>query len=230
MANKSKFMKKFLALLLFAGFSIDSGVAQTEDQLLKRFVPIFPETTGWDNFVDAFTPKDRTWGIGYGYSQSFPLTLAGNFTISCFSAALEVGVNMDREKYMSQQLNPLFCLSVAPGLYFKYFSVNCGVGCLFSNVRQTSSVTETVGENSSMTFEGDDISGSIIVDSNAHIKYDLFFSDWKCHFILSPSITGYIPICSEDYYITLNVGYNYIPKFRDLNGWLIGVGFQCVIW
>ena len=43
MANKSKFMKKFLALLLFAGFSIDSGVAQTEDQLLKRFVPIFPE-------------------------------------------------------------------------------------------------------------------------------------------------------------------------------------------
>ena len=78
-------MKKFLALLLFAGFSIDSGVAQTEDQLLKRFVPIFPETAGWDNFVDAFTPKDRTWGIGYGYSQSFPLTLAGNFTISCFS-------------------------------------------------------------------------------------------------------------------------------------------------
>ena len=43
---------------------------------------------------------------------------------------------------------------------------------------------------------------------------------------VKPSLTGYIPISDGDWYITLSAGYNICPKFKDLNGFTFGAGFQ----
>lgn len=58
-----------------------------------------PKKTPWEKFVDAFTPEDQTWGLGYSYSQNFPLTLSANYTYSCLSVAAEFGLNFDGKKY-----------------------------------------------------------------------------------------------------------------------------------
>lgn len=151
---------------------------------------------------------DDTWGIGYNYSKHFPLALNANYTTSYLSIGAELGVNMDKKKIIrseSETDDPIMYFSVAPGFYCKYFSINCGVGGLIASNSKSS--TNTIGT--------EDTSVSWSIDSKGG----------KIGLLLKPSIVGYIPI-SDGNYITLNVGYLYMPKFKDLNGFSFGVGFQ----
>ena len=179
-----------------------------------------------DDFVDAFTPKDQTWGVGYSYSQHFPLGLSVNYTYSCLSVVAELGVNLDGEKYIVNLYNPSGYLTISPGFYCRFLSINCGVGIVASSYMKT----KTWGGNYSEEFGGESEDGSVSVGGSVNITTSgsTSTSAAKCNFILKPSFIGYIPICDEDYYITINVGYNYIPKFKELNGWSFGVGFQWV--
>ena len=183
-----------------------------------------------DDFVDAFTPEDQTWGLGYSYSQTFPLSLSLNLTSYCFSLATEFGFNLDGKKYTTKynlddkkyttkEYNPTGYWIVSPGFYCRFLSINCGVGYMINNYSETQTKTEN--------FSGESEDGSTSV--NGSISITTGYSTTKVNFMLKPSITGYIPISGEDYYITINAGYNYIPKFKELNGWSFGIGFQWVI-
>ena len=88
--------------------------AQTIKELEGRYSPSTSNSgytrtyhrSGWDDFVDAFTPEDQTWGLGYSYSQHFPLTLSANYTYSCLSLSTELGINLDGKKYTTKEYNP----------------------------------------------------------------------------------------------------------------------------
>lgn len=213
--------------------------AQTIKELEGRYTPSTSNSgytrtyhrSGWDDFVDAFTPEDQTWGLGYSYSQTFPLSLSLNYNTSyCLSVSTEYGFNLDGKiyttvytldgkKYTKKEYNPSGYWVVSPGFYCRFLSINCGVGFMTSNYSETQTNTEN--------FSGESEDGSTSVEGS--ISTTTSISVTKFDFMLKPSITGYIPICGEDYYITVNAGYNYIPKFKELNGWSFGVGFQWVI-
>lgn len=178
--------------------------------------------SGWDIFIDAFTPEDQTWGLGYNYSQHFPLALSVNYTYSCLSVVAELGINLDGEKYTANLYNPIGYLTISPGFYCRFLSINCGVGIMASSYTKT----KTWGDSYSEEFGGESEDGSVNITTSGSISTSAI----KCNFILKPSITGYIPISDGDFYIIINAGYNYIPKFKELNGWSFGIGFQWTIY
>lgn len=205
-----------LFILCATLISVNVLNAQTIKELEGRYTP---PRSGWEKFVDTFSPlvdtfspEDDTWGLGYGYTQHFPLALSANYTHSCISIATEFGFNLDSKKYV--EYNPSAYFVVSPGLYLRFLSINCGAGVMASDY------TKTTYEEHTENFGG--ITQTTTTSTS--------ISQTKYHFMLKPSITGYIPISDEDYYITINAGYNYIPKFKELNGWSFGIGFQWVIW
>lgn len=231
MDTKFSNMKKLFILCAIL-FSTNILNAQTIEELEGRYSSPFSNSRhirnriGWDDFVDAFEPEDETWGLGYSYSQQFPLTLSANYTYSCLSVATEFGLNLDGKKYTTNEYNPIGYLVVSPGFYCRFLSINCGIG--FMSSRYTKTTTYSYTED----FTGESEDGSTTVDGSITIStsYTFSISATKFDFLLKPSINGYIPISDEEFYITINAGYNYIPKFKELNGWSFGVGFQWVIW
>lgn len=180
------------------------------------------------SFIDVFTPEDQTWGLGYSYSEYFPLTLTANYTYSCLSVGAEMGYDFNEKEYKENKYNPIGYFAVSPGFYCRFLSINCGVGVLFNSYMKTRSWNDSYTDE----FGGGNDDGSITVGGSTSITTSgsISTSAYKCYFMLKPSITGYIPIGGEDYYITINAGYNYLPKFKELNGWSFGIGFQWVIW
>lgn len=93
---------------------------------------------------------------------------------------------------------------VSPGLYIKYLSINYGLGYLF-NVHYLYHPSLTTNDVPQKDGNKSAIGGNF------------------CH---KPSITGYIPINDGDYYITINIGYIFLPRFKNLEGLSCGIGFQ----
>lgn len=147
-------------------------------------------------------PEDNIFGLGYNYSKVFPL----GFTIASTSwkylyGAVNVGFNFNGENYAnsSEEINPSMFFSVEPGFRMKYFVVSCGVGWLKGKSTYVSKIED-----------GNPVGWSI------ENKFRMF---------LQPSVKGFIPICDEAFYLSLNVGYNIVPGFKNLNGLELGVGF-----
>lgn len=202
---------------------------QTIIELEGRYQPssrIIHKKTPWEKFVDTFTPEDETWGISSSYSKQFPITIAANRTWSVFSLGCEIGVDLKGDRYINEQYNPVCYFNISPGAYFKYISINCGIGSLLSSYEKVSTLIK--GDSYTDSFEGESDDGCISVNGSVTI-ITISQTKTKWDFVFKPSITGYIPICDEYYYITINAGYNYIPKFKELNGWSFGIGFQWVI-
>lgn len=229
-------MKRFFTYLLLL-FLYPTISAQTVSELEARFKPeqtintfyndgAYEWRTIWDNIgffisdvVYELTPESQTTGFSYQFSDNFPISLSANYTYSVLSISGEIGINMDKNKYLNNTYNPLGYYLVSPGLYFRYFSINYGVGSMFGLYEET-----IKGDNYEITDDEGNVSIQITT-GNRHIV------EWgDAYLLFKPSITGYIPISGEDYYITINAGYNYIPKFKELNGWSFGIGFQWVIW
>lgn len=167
---------------------------------------------------------DDTWGIAYSYSPHFPLTLSANWTWSYFQIGGELGFNLSGKRYdwdTNATAQPIGYFMAQPGFYCKFFSVQCGVGALFDIRRETS---EEPGETTIIT----QINGQ----SNTSVSQSSYsVEQTRCgvNLCIKPSITGFIPISDGDYYITINAGYIFVPKLKDLNGFTVGVGFQITI-
>lgn len=240
MDTKLKKMNKLFILCAIL-FIFNDIKAQTVKELEGRYTPStndYPPSmfnsrldrsysSIWNDFVDTFTPEEQTFGVGYNYSELFPLTLSANYTYHCLSVAAEIGANLKGKKYTINQYDPLGYLTVSPGLYCRYLSINCGIGFLVSNYTKI----ETWGNSHTEESSGGNDDGSVSHNSSSTtiISGSTSTETNKYHLIIKPSITGYIPISDECYYITINVGYNFLPKFKELNGWSFGMGFQWVI-
>lgn len=171
-------------------------IKEQEKKRIDSYSSMHKKKIDWD--ID-----DDNWGLSYSYSPHFPLSFSANYTTSYFSMFGEIGVACTGKKYEIKEGNkdmPILYLMVSPGFYIKYLSINYGIGFLF-NVQDYPSLTI----------------------NNVLQKYDKTISGNFCH---KPSITGYIPINDGDNYITLNIGYIFLPKFKELEGFTCGIGFQ----
>lgn len=256
MDTKFKNMNKLFILCTIC-FSVNILNAQTIKELTGRHTTRIVNTgndvksdnsgsnqkKSGDDFIETFTPEDQTFGFSYNYSQHFPLTLSANYTYSCWSIAGELGLNLDGKKYTTNSVglgtdlevknsdirhyNPIGFLIVSPGFYCRFLSINCGIGFIANSYNYSYTKVKNSSEIVNVTVNGSAIvNGSVTTTSDS-----CHYNGTKCDYrlILKPSITGYIPISDEKYYITINAGYNYVPKFKELSGWSFGVGFQWVI-
>lgn len=204
-------MKKlFVLLALLVSININ---AQTIGELESRYVsstpistPISTPSSWWDEIIEAISPAEATTGHGLSYSPRFPLTLISNRTAYWVSIGTELGFNLDRKKYTESQFNPFVYGMISPGVCCKFLSINCGIGLIYGKVEKTTT--------HSGSLNGTDFSTEIVTDE---LRFPL---------IIKPSITGLIPISEEVLYLTINAGYNHVPKFDALNGWAFGIGLQ----
>ncbi len=161
-------------------------------------------------------------GGRYVYSKHFPIGFGMVLGESHFSFGLDFGINIDKKKiYPSDNeiVDPKFYANINPGFVYKFFSINCGIGAMIHDYEKTT-VTTTTGESSSGNNGGySSASSSVSVTETEQMSF-------KASFLLKPSIEGRIPICGGKRVITLNVGYLFIPKYKDLNGLTFGIGFQ----
>lgn len=164
--------------------------------------------TIWDEIPDM-----QSWGVGYSYNETYPLTLQANYQVSYFSCALDLGfgfANNPQYETPNKTLKTNFQATLSPGVYLKYVSVNFGVGAVFAQTESNHSalVTDkTTGTASSVNISTSE-------------------STTTARLLLKPSLTGYIPVDDDDHFITVSVGYNFAPNFKDINGFVFGVGFQ----
>lgn len=210
-------------------FSIGS-YAQSLNELKSR-----PKTTASERVPKTYSYHnsyswdidDDTWGVGYNYSSGFPVGISANYTTSYFYIGGEFGVNFKKKQYILKETqrekkvgDPIFYLSVNPGLYVKYLSLSCGVGLLFD------SREETIGQNSSSSGSFEYENGTISGSTSVEVSTSASATTTGMSLYIKPCLTGYVPISDGDWYITLSVGYNICPKFKDLNGVSFGAGIQ----
>lgn len=144
-------------------------------------------------------PRGITWWGGYNYSKYFPVGMSVNYTRSYLSIGVELGGNIDKDKYYFNDVyykDPFGYALITPGLYFAGgLSINCGVGLLMSDKMNILS-----------SISGNEISKS----------YD---------FMLKPSVK-YLLFSFGNYGVTIGIGYNICPNFKDLNGFDFCLGFR----
>lgn len=170
--------------------------------------PTMPKPKTRIDWEDVFYPYDSSVAFGYTYSKYFPLSVQATYTVSFFSTGAEIGYNLDKKQYAlnaSNTINPQITLLYTLGGCFRHISANCGLGVI-------------LGNNTKKTFSQTD-TGTFSYSSTKQ----------KAFFTVRPSLTGHIPISDDEYYITVNVGYNFVPKCKMFNGPSFGIGFQFVL-
>lgn len=236
-------MKKELLIILMSMFALNLS-AQSVESLAGKSKTTQKEKDDAakakaDNSITTYNGEIRhrgidwdvdyiTLGLAYNYSKHFPLTINANCTISYFSIIGELGANMGYDQICRSKIetstysemetdSPLFYISLHPGFYYRYFSVNFGIGALLvENTKSWSSSLTIISEdNNSFSYENH-------VTTGTHTENKAFL-------VMKPSLIGYIPVIEDDCFITLSVGYSYLPKFQELNGISFGVGFQKII-
>lgn len=231
-------MKRFLLRVLLFLFVVEYASAQSIEELNSRRIKERKQSS----YTSAYTSRhsrsidwdvdDDTWGLAYTYSPHFPLSISANGTWSYFQLGGEFGLTLSGKEFDWKEnttAKPIGYLMASPGFYCKFLSVQCGVGALFdirketnistgTNISQTTSIT--IGSSTSISSYSDESNYQYSSYETSKLGFNLCFK---------PSVTGYIPIEDGDYYITINAGYLFVPKLKDLNGFTVGVGFQITI-
>ena len=103
----------------------------------------------------------------------------------------------------SEYINPMFQISISPGLNLKHFAIECGLGVFIcENLKMTDKLTSSPY-------------------SYFHEQYEIT-NTTKSYFFARPTIVGYIPAGNKG--ISVSLGYNICPNATPLNGFVFGVG------
>lgn len=217
-------MNKLIRILLAIFFMVSSlamygqdnpTIKDMESQIEKEYRNRIGNASngGYPTNMFEDIPDMMSWGIGYSYNKTYPITLQANYQVSYFSCGLDLGIGFNKNPQYntpSKTLKTNFQATLSPGVYLKYVSVNFGVGCAFATTEtNVITITDVSSGNSS---------------ASASVSYSATTITGRL--LLKPSITGYIPVDDDDHFITVSVGYNYAPNFKAINGFAFGVGFQ----
>lgn len=201
-------------------------------QSREKIAPPITQLTSRRRHVNPFDPtecwNDVEMSVGYKYAKQFPLALNVTFhndwSSHYYVWGLETGVNFDKHEYerikidgnmlTSRSINPKFYLSLIQGVNLRWVSFNLGVGALFS------SEDRTVSSDYTSSMESPNLS----LDNKVTVSFSA--SAPTITLLLQPSVALNIPLCEDDYYLSFNVGYNYLPWFKELNGISAGVSFS----
>lgn len=201
--------------------NIQNYVVSTNSATGKRKIDV-----DWSGLsVDEDT---QGFGLSYNYSKAFPIGASIEYTYGKFMIGLDFGINNDKDIYTTQKIDftnivdykitrgeyDLKCFVTAtPSFYLKYFSVGWGVGVAYLKGKEyTKDYNLTVYPDGTTTQGGS--SSSI--------------DDFKYKLMMRPTVKGYIP-CSENFFISLSVNYDWILGYKDKSGIGFGAGFHFII-
>lgn len=171
---------------------------------------------------------DEAYSLTYNYSKSFPVGLSFDYAWPWFRLGLDFGIDFKKDQYVIDDVNftdimnydrtkktldPKCYITVTPSLYFRYFSIGCGVGALFMTG------TEEHCYSSYASSGGTSVSGSSSLHSDCS----------KLNVMLRPVAKGYIPVSDEGLDVVVSVGYDYVFGYKEKNGLNFGVGIQFVL-
>lgn len=91
-------------------------------------------------------------------------------------------------------------MAASPGLNFKYFSVECGLGVSFCK-------------------------HLVLVDPDDNIEFQ-YTKSIKPYFMIRPTVTGYIPVDRESKFISISLGYNFVPALKQTNCFVAALGIN----
>lgn len=165
-------------------------------------------------------------GFTINHDQHFPIgaSIVGQF--SWFMCSLDVGINMDSKTYISDkaimtdilnyertksQYDPKFFMTLTPAVFFKYVSVGCGLGIVYLGGTEEHSELSTKVPSASNNLN---VTGSTNTSETSTLKL-----------MVRPQLKGYIPL-SSSCNMSLGVGYDIVPKMKELNGYSFSIGFH----
>lgn len=186
------------------------------------------EKTGKKKVLVDFSDLEDTSMLGFSinHDQHFPIGASIIGQSGWFMCSLDFGLNLDSKKYLKEKMNlnnimnysytqteydPKMFLMLTPAVFLKYISVGCGIGFVWLDSKEVTSEKKT-------TFNND---GSYSGYTGGSTSTDAA----TVEFMLRPQIKGYIPL-SSSCNMSIGVGYDIIPKIKDLNGYNFSIGFH----
>lgn len=185
-------------------------------------------TTGKKKVKVDFSDLEDTSMLGFSinHDQHFPVGASIIGQSGWFMCSLDFGINLDSKKYLIEKMDitnimnynstrteydPKMFLSLTPAVFLKYISVGCGIGFVWLDGKEETSERKT-------TFNDD---GSYSGYTGGSTSTDAA----TVELMLRPQLRGYIPL-SRSSNMSIGIGYDIIPKLKDLNGYNVSIGFH----
>lgn len=166
------------------------------------------------------------FGFTLNHDQHFPVGASLIGQSGWFMCSLDFGFNLDSKTYIVDKMeitnimnydrtkteyDPKMFLTVTPSVFLKYISVGCGVGFAWlEGKEETSSCKTTLGDDGN-------VSGLTYGSASSNVV--------AVKFMLRPQVRGYIPL-NRSCNMSIGVGYDIIPKMKNLNGYNVSIGFH----
>lgn len=178
---------------------------------------------------DDFLNRYEGIGFSYNYGKYFPVGGSFNYSFAYipFMLSVDFGVNLDGDKYIIDKVkmkdivnydrtqkifDPKFFLTVTPQFYMKYFALGCGVGILgMDGTENTNFYTTSTGSSVTSSY------GHYTTESTSVMLLKP---------MIRPVAKAFIPLNSDDLFLSVNVGYDLVFGYKEKNGINFGIGFH----
>ncbi len=107
--------------------------------------------------------------------------------------------------------SPKFQFTISPGLNFKYFSIECGLGTMLGT-EYTSYVLDAY-------LKDDGAIQSLAYKHYLNNKRD------SSYFLIRPMVTGFIPVSKRHKGFSVSFGYSFVSGASSVNNVVFGIGF-----
>lgn len=181
------------------------------------------------HFLNNFDARDTgNVGLSYTFSKySGALSWYGN--INYISLRFSMGASDTPFVYECSSIKgsiaeyrwykPTTHFLFAPGLFFNYFSIDFGLGGMFTAKVSAELPPATSSETHTTVFVGekDKKEKEIIKRDTPNMPIT--------HFMMQPRLTIHVPIYYEQFAITAHAGYIFVPDLKEMCSFVWGLGF-----
>lgn len=169
---------------------------------------------------------DFMWGlihVGFDLSTGSNLFISKAYSFSSSSAVVTVnGVPVEPTITLidsgEEKTRGVFAYTITPGLFYKYVSLDCGLGQIWTKTSRIETY-EYKYESSSSSGEGNT---SISTSSSNRIEKKLVETN-NSFFVFKPGVSGVIGD-TDVFAVVLSARYRICPKEKSLNGFEVSVG------
>jgi hypothetical protein len=187
------------------------------------------------NFLEDLFYDDPYWGIALNSDfNKYPIGIKGDLFWGIFHLGLDfmcgsnslkiesssVNTNVNGEifnkEFIDTKLGKVkgrFSYTITPGLFYKYVSLDCGLGQIFTT--QTKTDTYKLTHQMSNGVLSSTVTSTINEEEKLNSK----------NFVFKPGITGLIPLDDyKDTHLMLGIGYRICPKNKNFNSVEASIG------
>ena len=187
------------------------------------------------NFLEDLFYDDSYWGVALNSDFSkYPIGVKGDLFWGIFHLGLDFMLGNDSFKMIESSVSTIvnsdnytkelidtkfskvkgrFSYTITPGLFYKYVSLDCGFGQIFTT--QTKTDTYKLTEQFSNGILTSTVTSTYNEEEKLNSKY----------FVYKPGITGLIPLDDyNDTHLMLGIGYRICPKNKNLNSFEASIG------